>query len=638
MLADGVSDGARSAVAGAPGAARVREAVEGLIARDAPSSAPERLDLARALAAAELSVLNAYDASGHTLLMRACSRGRDDAVLALLARGVKANTADAATEAGPLVLACCPASSEPHCQLAAERACIVRMLLARGADPTPATAPAFASRDSPWVTTTDAARDPGPGPAAHWALHAGNLDAALLLLASPRNAYGVGDDDASRASFAKACDDAPGSWLALAQRAFAHAMPAAFWGLLFGCLTASRLRGLVQRCAAEICANASEDDASGCVHALALARDPAGVTALHVASELGELALAVQLLRAGANVDAACTGAGETPLHRAMPGNRVDMARLLLDWGADPAICARDGRTCSYDVTPGTRMWSELWRGAPAAQLAAFVRTPVMGKTPLLRCAERGDVLACTMLLELGADVAAAVNAPSGGRLFIECLPLGGAMWALLLKHMRPRERAAYAASRDADGNTPLLRIVSGKDDDEDDNGGGACYVRHQLAINTLLDSGGADISCISTTARARCCTRCRSARTAGSCCWRTCRSRSWARTCAAATRAMTATRRCSRRCRRPHSQPSAACCAAARMYTPRTFLAARPCMRLRSATWCTSCGSCSARERTQTRRAPRATRRCRSQSPRARAPPRRWCASCWARALTRPR
>ncbi|KAF9913172.1 Ankyrin repeat domain-containing protein 39 [Linnemannia zychae] len=66
----------------------------------------------------------------------------------------------------------------------------------------------------------------------------------------------------------------------------------------------------------------------------AISRDSAGYTALHYASRTGNIATCTLLLNAGADVDAKTPELGTTALMRAIQQNHLDVAKLLVSYGA----------------------------------------------------------------------------------------------------------------------------------------------------------------------------------------------------------------------------------------------------------------------------------------------------------------
>ncbi|KAI8608573.1 ankyrin repeat-containing domain protein [Chytriomyces sp. MP71] len=78
--------------------------------------------------------------------------------------------------------------------------------------------------------------------------------------------------------------------------------------------------------------------------------DAAGYTPLHYASRHGRIECVALLLDAGASIDTPTRGLGTTALMRAIAGNHVDVARLLVARGADPDITDSEGRTARHFV------------------------------------------------------------------------------------------------------------------------------------------------------------------------------------------------------------------------------------------------------------------------------------------------
>ena len=79
------------------------------------------------------------------------------------------------------------------------------------------------------------------------------------------------------------------------------------------------------------------------------------------AVEAGALAAAAVLLERGACPDCRAGHFGGAALHRAIAGRQKEMARLLLDHGADPSRQDGAGKTALHDaVIAGTAAWVEL--------------------------------------------------------------------------------------------------------------------------------------------------------------------------------------------------------------------------------------------------------------------------------------
>lgn len=73
-------------------------------------------------------------------------------------------------------------------------------------------------------------------------------------------------------------------------------------------------------------------------------RDNAGYTPLHECCSRGHLEIARLLLQHGADPNASATG-GIRPIHDAVENDQVEVVRLLLSYGADPVIATYSGLT-----------------------------------------------------------------------------------------------------------------------------------------------------------------------------------------------------------------------------------------------------------------------------------------------------
>ena len=113
-------------------------------------------------------------------------------------------------------------------------------------------------------------------------------------------------------------------------------------------------------------ADLSEADANGftCLHWAAASREServlpvllslgasvevttkTGLTPLHLCSAQGRLYAVTCLLHKGAQTNAVTLDTGATPLHLAVQHRHEDIARLLLAFGADPALADKAGNT-----------------------------------------------------------------------------------------------------------------------------------------------------------------------------------------------------------------------------------------------------------------------------------------------------
>ncbi|KAF8420375.1 hypothetical protein EV426DRAFT_706146 [Tirmania nivea] len=170
-----------------------------------------------------------------------------------------------------------------------------------------------------------------------------------------------------------------------------------------------------------------------------------GDTPLHCASEYGHQEIAKLLIERGADI-AAAGGGGYTPLHCASEYGHQEIAKLLIERGADIAAAGGDGYTplhCASEY--GHQEFAKLLieRGADIAAAGGD------GYTPLHCASEYGHQEIAKLLIERGADIAAAGG---DGDTPLHCASGNGhqEIAKLLI------ERGADIAAAGRGGNTPL--------------------------------------------------------------------------------------------------------------------------------------------------------------------------------------
>lgn len=136
-------------------------------------------------------------------------------------------------------------------------------------------------------------------------------------------------------------------------------------------------------------------------------RDFNGKSPLEVAMDRGEIAMARELIRLGANVDQPIGKRGEVILHRAARTGDFGFVALLLELGAKPNPVNAAGKTPLHlAAAKGFQyMADELLRGG-----ASVMEQTAQGDCPLHLAARRGDLSTIKTLMNAGADPTATNN------------------------------------------------------------------------------------------------------------------------------------------------------------------------------------------------------------------------------------
>ena len=133
-----------------------------------------------------------------------------------------------------------------------------------------------------------------------------------------------------------------------------------------------------------------------------------GMTALHWAAEHGDHELARLLLEAGANPRAETRVGRHTPLHVAARGGHAPVVRLLVNAKADVGALTTTGAAPLHfaAASGSTDAVTILLDGGADVN----VREPQWGQTPLMFAAASGRTAVVTVLLAHGADAGAAAK------------------------------------------------------------------------------------------------------------------------------------------------------------------------------------------------------------------------------------
>jgi ankyrin repeat protein len=131
-----------------------------------------------------------------------------------------------------------------------------------------------------------------------------------------------------------------------------------------------------------------------------------GVSALHLAAQLGFVEIAKHLVDSGADINAQRPADGYTPLHLAADAAKLEMVEFLLFVRANPSIVATTSGVTPLHLAAqalnGERVVRALIRrGATVDALDATA-----GQTPLMFAAAAGRAASVQVLLDAGADPA----------------------------------------------------------------------------------------------------------------------------------------------------------------------------------------------------------------------------------------
>ncbi|KAH0608836.1 uncharacterized protein H6S33_001064 [Morchella sextelata] len=228
-----------------------------------------------------------------------------------------------------------------------------------------------------------------------------------------------------------------------------------------------------------------------------------GYTALHYAVNEAHIEVARLLIDHGADVSARDSGQ-KTPLHEALERGHLEIARLLIDHGAD--VSAKS----SYQSTPLHEAAEEGYLEIARLLIdhGADVSARDSGqRTPLHEAAERGHLEVARLLIDHGANVSASTSGWTNGTLLHVAAAMGHLEVARLLI-----DRGADVSARDSGQRTPLHEaavmghlelarllidhgaVVSAKDSGQKTPLHEAAVMGH-LEVARLLIDHGADVS-----------------------------------------------------------------------------------------------------------------------------------------------
>ena len=169
-----------------------------------------------------------------------------------------------------------------------------------------------------------------------------------------------------------------------------------------------------------------------------------GKTALHLASEKGNLMMVKFLINGGAQIEAKDSKHGQTPLYFA---DSSEVAKYLIDSGSEIESKNNNGHTpliCAVRFGEIETVKCLIENGAEIEAKDEF------GLTSILVAASSGNIEIVKYLIENGADIEAKV--PGSGRTSVHVAAKNGHLE--IIKYLK--EKGAQLEALDNDGDTPL--------------------------------------------------------------------------------------------------------------------------------------------------------------------------------------
>ena len=344
---------------------------------------------------------NATDEHGTTALMTAAASGSTEAVKVLIDHGADVNAKEGTHGQTALMFAA-----------ALNRDAAIRMLLAHGADPSitskpvklPPAGPRFDDGNPvPEAKEEKPAAAPGKESATD---QKAALDALATSLGFKSAVYTAGKPE-----------DAPADLKTMVQK------------------LSAKVDEMEKRLPGD---KSKGEDGNNSMYGIIRERgtlDMGGLTALLYAARDGHMEAAKALLESGANINEVSTSEKTSPLVMATINGHFDLAKLFVDWGADPNLSNNQGLTALYaavdlqwapkgwfpapgvgqekvtylnlmkalletGANPNARIMKKLWFRSFGDH--SWVDTA--GATPFWRAAQSSDLDAMRLLVDHGAD------------------------------------------------------------------------------------------------------------------------------------------------------------------------------------------------------------------------------------------